>query len=241
MLIEAKANRGLDGGYDTAGEDDGGVAVNGGDNYGGVHGLTGGNKNPNMYVITTTVLPESSGYIIGDPRSLTVNNLSNNDWVSAKGIENLGGNNRKLQNYYPTLTTTDARSTIAPKFRVASSYGVTNSVTYTNAQYRCASYQEDGYPAGRWRLPTQSEVRFICQLSADGIIPTLFSNGSKYWCAGGRVTPNANGTVTVETNTGNNNTTGPVRCVYDEWYWEVSDYPRMPDNNVTFTWGDAAR
>lgn len=238
MLIEAKANRGLDGGYDTSGADDGGVAVNGGDNYGGVHGLTGGNKNPNMYVITTTVLPESSGYIIGDPRSLTVNNLSNNNWASAKGIENLNGNNRRLQNYYPTLTTEDARSTIAPKFRVASSYGVTNDVSYTNAQYRCASYQEDGYPAGRWRLPTQSEVAFICQLSADEIIPTLFSNGNTYWCAGGGVTPNANGTVTITTNTGNNN---PVRCVYDEWYWEVSDYPRMPDQNVTFTWGDAAR
>lgn len=243
MLIEAKANRGLDGGYDTSGADDGGVAVNGGDNYGGVHGLNGNNKNPNMYVITTTVLSESSGYIIGDPRSLVVNNLNNNNWASAKGIENLSGNNRKLQNYYPTLTTEDARSTIAPKFRVASSYGVTNDVSYTNAQYRCASYQEDGYPAGRWRLPTQSEVEFIIKLSTDEIIPELFtprSNNSQnyYWCAGGYVAPLQGGGAQFTASTSGNN---PVRCVYDEWYWEVSDYPRMPDNNVTFTWGDAVR
>lgn len=235
MLIEAKANRVVNS-Y-------GGVSVNGSTsaygNYGGVHGLTGtGNRNPNMYVITTTVLPESSKYIIGDPRSMTVNNLSNDNWTEAKGIENLDGDDRQLQYYYPTLTTEDARATIAPKFRVASSYGVTNDISYTQAQYRCASYQEDGYPAGRWRLPTQSEVAFICQLSADKIIPVLFSNGSEYWCAGGTVEPNSDGTVTPSTSiTGSTY----VRCVYDEWYWEVSDYPRMPDNNVTFTWGDAAR
>lgn len=239
MIIECKPNRGLDGGYDTSGKDDGGVSVNGGDNYGGVHGLIGDNKNPNMYVISTSVLPVDSDYILGDPRSLDVNNLNNNSWANAKGIENLSGSDRKLQNYYPTLTTDAARDIIAPKFRIASSYGVTDRISYTNAQYRCASYQEDGYPAGRWRLPTQSEIAFIVQLSAQQVIPTLFTANNAYWCAGGSVTPNNNGTVTISQTTGNN--TGPVRCVYDEWYWEASAYPRMPDNNVTFTWGDAAR
>ena len=242
MLITCYPNRKLNGGYDSSGAVDGGVSVNNGDNYGGVHGLTGGNKNPNMYVISTTVLPENSDDILADPRSSTVNNLSN--WnpaiASAPGIENRNVN-RQLKNYYPTIDTQDGWNIIAPKFRIASSYGVTNDISYANAQKRCASYQEDGYPAGRWRLPTQAEIEFIIRLSADGVIPVLFSPGNNYWCAGGRANPIDGGGVTITQNTGNNNTTGPVRCVYDEWYWENSAYPRLPGNTVTFTWGDAAR
>lgn len=242
MLITCHPNRKLDGGYDSSGAVDGGVSVNNGDNYGGVHGLTGGNKNPNMYVISTTVLPSSSNDILADPRSTNVNNLTN--WnpaiASAPGIED-SSVNRKLTNYYPTIETEDGWNIIAPKFRIASSYGVTNNISYANAQKRCASYQEDGYPAGRWRLPTQAEIEFIVRLSADGIIPVLFSPGNNYWCAAGRANPNQGGGVTITQNTGNYNTTGPVRCVYDEWYWENTAYPRLTGNNVNFTWGDAAR
>ena len=240
MLITCHPNRKLDGGYDNSGAVDGGVSVNNGDNYGGVHGLTGGNKNPNMYVISTTVLPASTNDVLADPRSSTVNNLSgwNPAIASAPGIENRNVN-RKLTNYYPTIETQDGWNIIAPKFRIASSYGVTNDISYANAQKRCASYQEDGYPAGRWRLPTQAETEFIVRLSADGVIPVLFSPGNNYWCAGGRANPIQGGGVTITPSTGNN--TGPVRCVYDEWYWENSAYPRLPGNTVTFTWGDAAR
>ncbi len=232
MIIQCKPNRKIN--------NNGGVSVNNGSSYGGVHGLTGsGNQNPNMYVIQTSVLPANSEYILGDPRSQIVNNLdNNNNWRNAKGIENLTGNNRKLQNYYPTLTDEATRSIIAPKFRIASSYGVTNPISYTEAQYRCASYQEDGYPAGRWRLPTLSEVAYIAKLSADNVIPTLFSNGSEYWCAGGTVEPNTDGSVTPSYST---NGTTYVRCVYDEWYWELTRYPRLPGETVTFTWGDSAR
>lgn len=242
MLITCNPNRKLNGGYDNSGVVDGGVSVNNGDYYGGVHGLTGGNKNPNMYVISTTVLPANTNDILADPRSSNVNNLSNWDpaIASAPGIENRSVN-RRLTNYYPTIETQDGWNIIAPKFRIASSYGVTNSITYANAQKRCASYQEDGYPAGRWRLPTQAEIEFIVRLSADGVIPVLFSPGNNYWCAGGRANPIQGGGVTITQSTGNNNTTGPVRCVYDEWYWEKSAYPRLPGNTVTFTWGDAAR
>lgn len=240
MLITCHPNRKLDGGYDNSGAVDGGVSVNNGDNYGGVHGLTGGNKNPNMYVISTTVLPASTNDVLADPRSSTVNNLSgwNPAIASAPGIENRNVN-RKLTNYYPTIETQDGWNIIAPKFRIASSYGVTNDISYAYAQKRCASYQEDGYPAGRWRLPTQAEIEFIVRLSADGVIPVLFSPGNNYWCAGGRANPIQGGGVTITPSTGNN--TGPVRCVYDEWYWENSAYPRLPGNTVTFTWGDAAR
>ena len=231
MRIECKPNRKIN--------NNGGVSVNESTStYGGVHGLTGNNKNPNMYIIQTEVLPDGSAFIIGDPRSQTVNNLNNNSWASAKGIENPNGNDRKLVNYYPTLETEESENMIAPKFRIASSYGVTNEVTYTNAKNRCASYQEDGYPAGRWRLPTQAEIEYIVRLSSYKIIPELFTPNNNYWCANGTANPNANGGVTITENTTGN---GPVRCVYDEWYWENTPYPRMLNTNVTFTWGDAKR
>ena len=46
-------------------------------------------------------------------------------------------------------------------------------MTYANAFRRCASYQEYGYPAGRWRLPTVAEVLYIAKLNADGKIERL--------------------------------------------------------------------
>lgn len=227
MMIECFPNRKLNS-Y-------GCVSVNGGSNYGGVHGLTGNNKNPNMYVIKTTVLPDNSEDVLGDPRSSSVNTLGV-IWTQAKGIENINGDNRQLTNYYPTDESDDMAKFIAPKFRIASSYGVTNAISYTNAKNRCASYQEDGYPAGRWRLATKAEIAFIVQLSADNVIPKLFTVGSAYWCAGGTATPKNGGGVTLgESLTG----TTYVRCVYDEWYWEKSEYPRVPDANATsFIWGD---
>ena len=122
---------------------------------------------------------------------------------------------------------------ISPQFMIASSYGVTNNIDKDNARRRCASYQEDGYPAGRWRLPTQAEIEYIVSLSAWKVIPTLFGNSSggttNYWSANGGVTVNTtNGTVSAATEM----SSGPVRCVYDIWYWTDTC-----DKN-TFTWGD---
>jgi hypothetical protein len=114
------------------------------------------------------------------------------------------------------------------------------AVSHTNAINRAATYQEDGYPAGRWRVPTMAEVKFIIKLSGDGKIPTLFSNGNAYWCANGTVTPNTGGikeTIGIDG-------TNSVRCVYDDWYWEHSKWPRMasrgdhPNKYNQFTWGD---
>ena len=76
------------------------------------------------------------------------------------------------------------------------------------------------------------EMRFIATLSYDGIIPQLFTTGSRYWTSSGAVTYNENIQL-------NNNTSAYVRCVYDEWYWENSATPTV-DKEV-FTWGDAAR
>lgn len=133
-----------------------------------------------------------------------------------------------LSNYYPTQTT-GTEDMIAPAFLIASSYGktaynndgTTRDMTWERAQMRCALYQEDGYPAGRWRLPTYSEVKFIMELSNAGKIPTLFqmdSGGDSvgYWCANGRIYTNRDDSVALAAATA---TPTAPRCVYDLWYW----------------------
>ncbi len=236
MIIEADQNRRLQS------SDYGGTYIDGqqGSNapYTGTYKLSEAHtKNPNMYVIETTTLSQGSDLVIGDPRQMDVNNLGVS-FSSAKGIENLDGENRTLEYYYPTLASAETKNMIAPKFRIASSHGVCrNGLTYAQAQARCASYQEDGYPAGRWRVPTYGEIRFMVTLSTYSIIPSLFSGTVSYWYAGGYVRGDMS-SDTPGTTTGSN---VMVRCVYDEWYWGNSQYPRMPGENIAFAWGDAER
>lgn len=131
------------------------------------------------------------------------------------------------------------RDIIAPSFRIASSYGrCGTNFSMDDAEKRCASYQEYGYPAGRWRVPTRAELEFITTLSAKGFIPSLFNvspaQTSRYWSAQGMINVLSDGTV-QDNNT--QYTNGWVRCVYDEWYWGSEKIT----NVNTFTWGDAAR
>ena len=104
---------------------------------------------------------------------------------------------------------------ISPQFMFASSYGACNYTisTKADAEKRCATYQEDGYPAGRWRLPTEAEVKYAIQLYNWGVIPELFSSGQRYWSAQRLIDCND-----IEANVSANNNTR-VRCVYDTWYW----------------------
>ncbi len=216
--------------------------------YGGVAGVqTSGtnNTNPYMYTIEISVLPAGSEFILGDPRVKYVfgtDIAAQDKFYSATPVG--GGNSRHLTNYYGTIRDASAENMIAPKFRMASAHGrVSSSLqNYTNTLNRAASYQEDGYPAGRWRVPTMAEIRFVTKLYADRKIPPLFSSGTGYWCATGKVTPSNDGTVRIDRNIGN--TTCAVRCVYDDWYWEHSQWPRMnsrgdhPNKYNQFTWGD---
>jgi len=258
MYIEAKPNSG----EGTKGN----VYVNnsnssGGD-LGGVHGLTGsGNQNPNMYVITVSTLDTGTEYIIGDPRTMyytnnlngvsdlttpTENNtISINDWCDNAPVlyPTNTSTKRRLKYYYPTVESqnNEYKMRIAPKFRVASSYGVTNDINRENARKRIATYQEMGCPSGRWRLPTFGELQFIVSLSSTGKIPVLFTIGSDYWTAQGKCTINNNGTISLKSST---NGTAYVRGIYDEWYWEKeTDYTINPDNNgkYTYTFGDMER
>lgn len=238
MYIVAEANTDYTDGGGTSNKD-GYVYINGngsggdeGTMWGSITGLSGNNANPNMYVINVSSL-ETNDYLIGDPRSLdgteTVTIGTRESWADAPNLSS-GQTVSGPQNYYPTSANT--ANIIAPKFRIASSYGKTSDISSANAKKRCASYQEDGYPAGRWRVPTKAEIKFMTQISAKGYIPALFNNGGYYWNASGTMSvPNNNdGTVDEATSAGWNSVF--VRCVYDEWYWTDKC-----DRN-TFTWGD---
>lgn len=190
-----------------------------------VNGLgsgSGSSSSPYMYVVTVTSFNDTN-YVIGDPRSNESNTLA---FTKENDV-----NSTKLEHYYPTQTSTEYAKYISPKFRICSGYGRLGSVSLTKAtaEYRCASYQEDGYPAGRWRLPTAAELSYIGQLCAEGKIPPLFSSGNSYWAASGGFRYNDDdGEFTAQS------TASYVRCVYDDWYWGTErDVPVDQ-----FTWGD---
>lgn len=183
----------------------------------------GTNANPNIYTIHVTVLPDNYPNSIGDPRVTT--------GISGTTTGSLVYRINNLANYKPAADNT--QDIIAPVFKVASSYGQTLPLTYEGAAKRCAAYQESGYPAGRWRLPTQAEIQYMMTLSDKGKIPELFSPSgtSGYW-AGGKtflmkstsglnfkdangVTPDANYRYYVD----GTNYSVYARCVYDVWYW----------------------
>lgn len=211
-----------------------------------------GNTNPNMYVVHVGSL-SNNNHIIGDPRENNPYTPTGVTWADAPAIYPSSAS-RKLQNYYRTDpsginsnvtpgSSDDANNyitgnVIAPAFRIASSYSVTQGMdSHTTAQNRCASYQEDGYPAGRWRMPTFAEVQFVCTLSSQGKIPVLFTNGINYWCAHGIFSP-SNTNVSL----GSSNSASSIRCVYDEWYWGSEPAVQKDTNGRDlFTWGDYPR
>lgn len=170
---------------------------------------SGNNNNPNNYIISTSILSsdasEDETYVIGDPRSRTVDNLSN----------------LALTNYRPTQET-GTENLISPLFIVSSSYSALNNnraVSKEGAIKRCASYQENGYPAGRWRVPTVAEIKFMATLSQYNFIPSLFnftSSNIGYWSANGKVKGSSTGKPYLDEN---DTSGGGLRCVYDAWYW----------------------
>lgn len=173
---------------------------------------------------------------------------------------------RTLKYYYPTRESDDNKYTVAPKFRICSSYGGSSAyMTREMSRRRAAAYQELGYYAGRWRLPTFGEVEYMMQLAADQKIPRLFGTNDDgmwyYWCAQGAVrVPPGNETKDKEIRIDKNPTGGctgaavapfegdnyrdHTRFVYDEWYWgggtvtPTSTTPNSDTPTYPFTWGD---
>lgn len=235
-------------------------------------GSGSGSVNSNSMLIFTVTTTQGTNYVIGDPRETSINTTFINDanWVNAPST--YGKNPRVLTYYYATKTahskwtnpdntnstteiyneTTVAAAEptynmIAPKFRISSAYGAIASdgerKWYELMKKRCASYQEDGYPAGRWRLPTKAELEFIIYLSANDKIPMVFAESMHYWCAHGAGKPDIdNKTVDMLYRTYfNDKGDVSVRCVYDDWYWGSEPVLKTEAEKNTFTWGDAPR
>ena len=245
------------------------------DFFGGANGNRQG-AYPSMYVFTITTT-EGTDFIIGDPRDMEYTYEADDaDWYVGDALYD-GTSDRELKYYYGTAVASERYSStqtgsiytsdeaaeaaeptinmVAPKFRLASGYGTVTQTTGANSletmKKRCASYQEDGYPAGRWRLPTRAEFQFILTQINLGNLPGVYLENYDYWCAHGLGEPE-NGVVVMNyisnSQGGGYSSITPVRCVYDEWYWENSETYRLgvdasgtyrPFN--TFTWGDMPR
>ena len=187
-----------------------------------------------MYDIHVSVLPEGSEFVLGDPRVDEVNNLrAPGDYFNeGPAIE---GGTRSPTWYYPTEESSRTVNMIAPAYRVSTKLsGIEfDGISLQKARERCASFQENGFPAGRWRLPTRGEIRFISRLSNNGTFEWQF--GGKYWSANGAVNVNKNGGAVTDV------VPAPsialLRCVYDSWYWGNDQVGNLEQ----FTWADAKR
>lgn len=191
-------------------------------------GIDGSADNTNQYIfeIEATIIDmemdidgTSTKVVIGDPRSKTPTDFDG-DFTGLTSAT-----------YYPTAE--DTKNVISPRFRIASSYGRTYPMGYEGARRRCASYQENGYPAGRWRLPTMAEIEFLIKLSSNGKIRTLFSatTTNAYWAGGNEarfsdqfrdLSGSSNSTSTNSVSVGGYNVY--TRCVYDTWYWGTDQH-----------------
>ena len=163
-----------------------------------------------------------SDVTIGDPRSKISYPMTyqGRPWSRT----DLGEAPNYIDNY---LVADPAKKTvIAPRFmfpagRLGSNRAnndVNTGGSWRAAAEHCAAYQEGGYPAGRWRLPTEAEVAFCRQLQQYEYIEGLFYDANPYWTASG--TYFQNGAV----HTPGNNDRASVRCVYDLWYWGEEPY-----------------
>lgn len=207
--------------------DDGGGWGTYGNKWQSVEGFDSSSNNPNMYIVTTTSLDASSAqkYLLGDSRSEITQTAAQVGFTSVTDV-----NNKKLNKYRATKT--DREDYLSPKFRISSAYGQlgSNTLDADQAKNRCASYQEDGYPAGRWRLATYAELSYIAMLCAKGALPESLFGASNYWSATGALKIDTDeGTVSKSTSS-----SAYLRCVYDDWYWGNEQLI----NKREFTWGD---
>lgn len=192
-----------------------------------------------LYTISVSAFDDTTAdYLVADPREpFNTNNFIFSHVYTGSGVVTTAtdaAGDKTLTGYRGAISGDAAANLVAPQFMISSSYisnggNGNNYSTYhheTNGKYRCAAYQEYGYPAGRWRLPTPAELNVIGRLCAEGKIPTIFVNSYKYLSSNGAYRYN-NGSFTYEGGTSNS-----VRCVYDIWYWKDKSA-----NVDQFIWG----
>ena len=185
--------------------------------------------NHNMYQITVTAFDSTTpDYLIADPRAAAQNitlfegytyKYNRNNYTSPDyPVQPDQLNVEEIKGYRGTLVE-NAENLVAPEFIIASFCATcTNADHYiypeNSGYYRCASYQEAGYPAGRWRIPTTAELEVVGKLCAQGKLPQIFQNGEEYPSSSG-IFANNNGSFTPTTSAATS-----IRCVYDTWYWK---------------------
>lgn len=238
----------------TPGEDltVGTVSGNNYSNYGTITRGTRTNENP-IYTLEISVsafsadnhsykYSDNSGqgsreYRIADPR-VRAGDVYNNWSVFPYVLGRPNGNYAPVAWDHPediliTTQALDKQNYIAPRFLVSSTMnGQSQKPGFNNAVKRGAVYQEGGYPAGRWRLPTEAELAFLYARQHDGSIPELFGNGKNYLAASGRYMTVDGSDVVKFTALGNldaatANSNPSSRFVYDLWYW--GDTPAAPN------------
>lgn len=183
------------------------------------------------------------GMLIGDPR-VPFSTLSEDDLTHQGltwGSTDLGQYDEGDYTKY-LVASPDKSNFIAPRFMFASGHlgsnannsNFTQGGNWRTAAERCSAYQEDGYPAGRWRLPTEAEVSFCRQIQGNGYISGLYYPSNPYWTASGTIYQSGSAHTPGDTETAS------VRCVYDLWYWGEESYdnsgnkiPNDSDGNPT--------
>ena len=125
-------------------------------------------------------------------------------------------------------------SFIAPHLLLSSFFNAQpGALTHEECLKRAATYQEAGFPAGRWRLPTEAEIMFMVQQQQRGVLPRVWAAGSSYWCADGRYVKIADSGETVTFNTPSSGAKCVNRFVYDLWYWGD-----QPQSDTETYWAD---
>lgn len=162
-------------------------------------------------------------YIIGDPR-ITQDTFTTTAF-------NVGGTYPSYQwtdDELSRIRIADYRASsadwIAPDFITCTGYARATPLTLDELKMRAAMYQESGYPAGRWRLMTEAEYKFLVNLQIAGKIPTFFYLGEKsdtdspYFTAQGTCySINRAGTAYSKVTPADGK--AYARFVYDAWYW----------------------
>ncbi len=206
--------------------------------------VTSFNEDDSQYTIRKNNTSATYTYKLADPRveDASLNSNLDNYIVTARSSRttyNQAANQASWSGLATIKRGSDASDLIAPDFLICSAWGRTqgeNAQNFQTFERRCATYQEAGYPAGRWRIPTEAELAYIYKLQEIGVIPILFQQtGSAYWASSGWAIENLTNGVANFTDRPNVVSAGRagVRCVYDLWYWgeekeTANEYHAMP-------------
>lgn len=200
-----------------------------------------------LYEINVSAFDETTAeYLVADPRVPSntsvistfpgYNRESGQSSIPDADVEEDATGDSVINGYRRTITGEAADYLVAPSFIIASACGTYRNgdsriYAETSGLNRCAAYQEWGYPAGRWRIPTPAELNVVGRLCAEGKIPeTIFYDNVIYMSSNGPYKySKSDGTFTVETS---QTYSGSIRCLYDTWYWKdrCADYSQ-------FIWG----